>query len=64
MEKETVVNMTNNTIFFMSMMLRRKHMKATRSVATFGLAFGSKYKVIENYKHIIYKYLNKIFETT
>ena len=48
----------------MGMMLRRKHMKATRRVASFGLAFGSKYKMVENYKQIMLKYLNMIFDVT
>ena len=30
------------TLYFLGMMLRRKHAKATRKVASFGLAFGSK----------------------
>ena len=31
-------------------MQRRKHFKATRKVASFGLAFGSKMKIVENFK--------------
>ena len=48
----------------MSLMLRRKHAKATRKVASFGLAIGSRYKIVENYKQIILKYLNIIFDQT
>lgn len=48
----------------MGMMLRRKHVKATRRVASFGLAFGSKYKIVENYKQVMLKYLNIIFDAT
>ena len=54
----------NNTIHFMSVMLRRKHIKATRKVASFGLAFGSKHKIVEKFKQIMIKYLNHIFDTT
>jgi hypothetical protein len=45
-------------------MLRRKHAKATRRVASFGIAFGSKYRIVENFKHIMLKYLNLIFDYT
>ena len=38
------------TLYFMSMMLRRKHSKASRKVASFGIAIGSRYKIVENYK--------------
>ena len=46
------------------MMLRRKHAKAARKVASFGLAIGSKYKIVENYKQILLKYLNILFDNT
>lgn len=46
----------------MSIMARRKHIKATRKVASFGLAFGSKNKIVENYKPVLLKYLNHIFD--
>ena len=46
----------------MSIMIRRKHVKATRKVASFGLAFGSKLKVVENFKPVMLKYLNHIFD--
>ena len=48
----------------MSIMQRRKHIKATRKVASFGLAFGSKMKIVENFKPIMLKYLNHIFDET
>lgn len=48
----------------MSIMLRRKHSKARRNVASFGLAIGSRHKIIECYKGIVIKYLNLIFDHT
>jgi hypothetical protein len=48
----------------MGIILRKKHIKATRKVASFGIAIGSKLKIVENYKQIMYKYLNLIFEQT
>lgn len=48
----------------MSIMLRRKHSKAKRNVASFGLAIGSKHKSVECYKAIVIKYLNLIFDHT
>ena len=48
----------------MSIMARRKHNKANRKVASFGLAFGSKLKIVENFKPVMLKYLNHIFEQT
>ena len=57
-------DLSQDTLYFMSLMLRRKHKKATRSVASFGLAFGSKHKIVENYRQIMYKYLNHIFDKT
>lgn len=53
-----------NTYYFISMMQRRKHIKASRKVASFGLALGSRYKVVENYKQILLKYINIIFNNT
>ena len=49
--------------YFMSIILRRKHNKATRKVASFGIAIGSKYKILENMKPVVLKYLNKIFDS-
>lgn len=45
-------------------MLRRKHVKAKRDCSTFVLTFGSKHKIVENYKHLMLKYLNVIFDET
>ena len=45
-------------------MLRRKHSKARRNVASFGLAIGSRFKIVECYKSIVVKYLNMIFDHT
>jgi hypothetical protein len=59
---ENQMGCTKTTIHFMGMMLRRKHQKATRRVASFGLGFGSKHKVLENFKQIMLKYLNLIFD--
>lgn len=41
---------SNKSLHFVSIMLRRKHTKAKRKVASFGLALGSKYKIVENFK--------------
>lgn len=48
----------------MSIMLRRKHPKATRILASYSLAIGSKHKICENFKPIVLKYLNIIFDKT
>ena len=54
----------NQTIYFMSIMLRRKHPKATRILASYSLGIGSKYRICENFKPIVLKYLNIIFDKT
>ena len=53
-----------DTLYFLSMMLRRKHAKAKRDCSTFVLTFGSRHKIVENYKHLMLKYLNVIFDET
>lgn len=52
------------TLYMLSMMLRRKHCKAKRGCYTFALVLGAKHKFIENFKHIMLKYLNVIFDLT
>jgi len=44
----------DRTLYFMSMLLRRKHHKAHRKVATFGIAIGSRYRVLENFKPLLF----------
>ena len=54
----------NPTLYFMSILLRRKHLKAKREMSTFALAFGSKHKIVQNCKELMLKYLNVIFDQT
>lgn len=48
----------------MSIMMRRKHPKATRILASFSLAIGSRFKIVENFKPIVLRYLHIIFDKT
>ena len=52
------------TLYMLSMMLRRKHCKAKRDCKTFVLVVGAKHKFVENFKHVVLKYLNVIFDLT
>ena len=48
----------------MSLLLRRKHCKAKRDCSTFVLALASSNKLVQNFKHVMLKYLNSIFDKT
>lgn len=48
----------------MSIMIRRKHPKATRILASYSLAVGSRQNIVECYKPVVLRYLNIIFEKT
>ena len=54
----------DSTVHFMSIMIRRKHPKATRILASYSLAVGSRRNIVECFKPIVLKYLNIIFNKT
>lgn len=52
------------TLYFMSILMRRKHYKAKRDCSTFVLAFASRNREVQSFKHIILSYLQYIFDQT